>query len=542
LGLFVSFFYSWQHTKLFYHLYFVILKEPLFMKRSHQSRSILLIMGIFMLARMPQFLGCSSEEATEPKVEKPEVIIAPQPSLYFGHIPQGQSATREFIISNTGAGVLNISNMLIEGTNAGLFTLVDNPGQIEVPAYKNITIPVKFTPGITGDFSAYVTIQSNAASSPDQAQLTGAGSGSAAGSVYFERIIGGVEHDGDGSIRLTINDGYIVAGSRDDSLSGDLVASILRLDTYGNTIWYKQYPAAGLSDIVPAEDGGYVAVGQTSAFKIYAVKTTEEGEIVWEQSAYSINGGSYDDIASAIGATTDGGYIIAGHTKNVAAGGGVKDALLVKIDGSGTMEWYKTYGTAEGEEASSVQQTADNGFIFTGSQSTGVTGFDVYLVKTSADGTVEWAHTYGGTNWDNASSVILADGGGYIVAGYSIVGTNGRDVYLLKTDADGGKKWEQTYGGGADDAAAAVIRTNDQGYLLVGTTESYGVLKDVYIIKTDNTGNRVWEKTYGGTGDEGGSCARMVKNEGYVISGTSSSYSKDTDVYVLKIDNTGMIP
>jgi hypothetical protein len=520
------------------------------MKPINTSGSIFILFFIVTSLFTVQFSACSKEETTEPPVEKPKVIIAPQPSLYFGHIPQGQSATREFIISNTGAGAMNISSMVIEGSDAGLFDLPGNSGPLVLPAYTNKTFPVRFTPTGSGDFSGYVTIQSNASSSPDQAQLTGAGSSAGAGAVYFERIIGGVDRDSDGSIRLTINDGYILAGSSDDSVSGDPLASILRIDEYGNTIWYKQYPGAGssgFSDVIPADGGGYVAIGHTGAVptsksRIYIVKTTEEGEIVWEQSAYSINNGTDDDVVVSIEATSDGGYIIAGHTKNVPAGGGIKDALLVKIDAGGSMQWYKTYGTTEGEEASSVQQTADDGFVFAGQQSAGVSGFDAYLVKTDADGTMEWAKTYGGDNWDNASSVILAEGGGYILAGYSIVGADGRDVYLLKTDADGVKKWEHTYGGGSDDAASAVIRTNDQGYLLTGYTESIGQGRDLYLIKTDNTGTLVWEKTYGGSGAESGGCVRMVKNEGYIVSGTTTSYSKDNDVYVLKIDNSGMIP
>jgi len=507
---------------------------------------IFILTGLFTI----QFTACSKEETTEPPVEQPKVIIAPQPSLYFGHIPQGQGATREFIISNTGAGALNISSMAIEGSDAALFDLLGNNAPLVLPAYSNKTFPVRFTPTGSGDFSGHVTIKSNASSSPDQAQLTGAGSSAGAGSVYFERIIGGVDRDSDGSIRLTINDGYILAGSSDDTVSGDPLASILRIDEYGSPIWYKQYPGAGSSgftDVIPAEGGGYIAIGRTGALptsnsRIYIVKTSEDGDVVWEQYGYSINSGTYDDVVVSIEATSDGGYIVAGHTKNVPAGGGIKDALLMKIDGTGAMQWYKTYGTTEGEEAASVQQTQDDGFVLTGSQSTGVSGFDVYLVKTSADGTVEWAKTYGGDNWDSGSSVILAEGGGYIVAGYSIVGANGRDVYLLKTDAEGVAKWEKTYGGGSDDAASAVIRTNDQGYLITGYTESFGQGRDLYLIKTDNTGNWVWETTYGGSGAESGSCIRMTKNEGYIVSGTTSSYSKDTDVYVLKIDNTGMIP
>jgi hypothetical protein len=510
------------------------------------SNAIIFLVNFLLLA------GCSDDNTTvQPAPQKPELVISPQP-LYFGHIPAGHSASRELIIRNNGGAALNISNLTIEGNNAALFSLLDSTGPIEVGPFSGNIMGVKFTPNSGGDFSAHITIISNNASSPDQANLTGNGSIISGGLITFERILGGLDRDNAGSVRLTDDGGYIVAGSTTDPAEDWSIASLIKLDQYGNPLWSKTYAYAGpssFSGVAIANDGDFVAVGSSRTFEtskqnIYVVRTDPTGEIIRWQGEYSFGG--QDDNANTIEATSEGGYIIAGDTKNTTSQLD-KDALLLKINSSGDEEWHQTYGSDEGEIARSVKQTGDNGFVFVGSTTVppkeGVPDFGVYMVKTDADGNQQWSKIIDGPGSESARSVIVTSDDGYALAGYTMSeGAGQEDVYVIKTNSSGDTLWTQTYGGTADDGASAIISTEDQGYLIVGSTESFGAgQNDVYIVKTDDSGKKSWHRYYGGVNGDGASSVREVLGFGYIICGTARSFSKDNDVYVLKVNSQGMI-
>jgi ribosomal protein S11 len=148
----------------------------------------------------------------------------------------------------------------------------------------------------------------------------------------------------------------------------------------------------------------------------------------------------------------------------------------------------KTYGGTGSDNASSVQQTSDGGYMVAGyTESFGAGGSDIFLIKTDASGNVIWAKTYGGTHSDYASSVQQTSDGGYIVAGYTFsFGAGINDIFLIKTDANGNVIWAKTYGGTAYDYAYSVQQTSDGGYIVAGYTRSFGAGGDnVFLIKTD---------------------------------------------------------
>jgi len=147
----------------------------------------------------------------------------------------------------------------------------------------------------------------------------------------------------------------------------------------------------------------------------------------------------------------------------------------------------KTYGGGTSSEwAYSVQQTSDGGYIVAGDA-----GGDIFLIKTDANGNISWAKTYGGTSYDWTRSVQQTSDGGYIVAGYTTsFGASARDIFLIKTDANGNIQWAKTYGGTSDDWAFSVQQTSDGGYILAGETRSFGAgYGDIFLIKTDANGN-----------------------------------------------------
>jgi len=508
---------------------------------------------LIMLVLNLSFMGCSSDNGSTdpPPPIGPQVVVAPQPELYFGQIPAGQKAFREFKVSNSGDQTLSIPGLVIEGTDAGLFTLVDS-GQIELGEIESIIIGINYNPQSSGIFSARVKIESNAKSSPDYYDLTAGGTESSGASITFERIIGSQESDGASAVRITRNGEFIIAGSTYDPAQKWNIATLTLLDRYGNVQWTEQYPGAGtsgFSSVVIADDGGFVAAGGSATSDltsndVYVVKTDANGNI----ENWWTYGGTLVDYAYTIEKTNDGGYIVAGKTNNTGTDDDFLDALLVKLDGSFDQEWLKNYGSKipgqyEGENAHGVKQTADGGYIFAGSQSisTGTPAFDFYLVKTDADGNQEWSGTYGGSDWDEASDVIIANDGGYVMTGYTV--ENAKDVYVVKTNSAGIEEWAKTYGGPRNDGGSAIISTSDQGYLIVGSSKSFSVGEgeDVYIVKTDNSGAFLWEEIHGGNGKEGASCVREDTPNGFIISGTTRSFSRSADMYILKIDPEGQI-
>ncbi|WP_448516707.1 hypothetical protein [Pseudothermotoga sp.] len=172
----------------------------------------------------------------------------------------------------------------------------------------------------------------------------------------------------------------------------------------------------------------------------------------------------------------------------------------------------------------------------------------VVLRKESIVRTDAWQRVFGGSYDDIAYSIQQTSDGGYIVAGYTeSFGAGGKDVYVLKLDADGNKVWERTFGGSYDDIAFSIQQTSDGGYIVAGYTGSFGAGSgDVYVLKLDADGNKVWEKTFGGIHYDQANSVQQVSDGGYIVAGYTESFGAGIrDVYVLKLDkygNTGPDP
>jgi hypothetical protein len=164
------------------------------------------------------------------------------------------------------------------------------------------------------------------------------------------------------------------------------------------------------------------------------------------------------------------------------------DVYLVKTDAQGEMQWETTFGSTEFDYGASVRQTDDEGFIICGA-TTARTGLssDVYLIKTDSDGDVEWETIVGGPNHDNGSSVIQARDGGYLVAGETeSYGERGLNAYLMMTSGEGELMWEKTFGGPNDDFARSVIETSGHAYLFAGSTACVGGFDcDLYLVAVE---------------------------------------------------------
>ena len=220
----------------------------------------------------------------------------------------------------------------------------------------------------------------------------------------------------------------------------------------------------------------------------------------------------------------------------------ISQLVYVQIDNA-ALFFTQVYGGDEFDYGYSVQQTTDEGYIITGgTNSFGGDDSDIWLIKTDSQGDEEWNQVFGGDDYDIGMSVKHTADGGYIITGTtSSYGNTGSDIWLIKTDSQGNEEWNQTYGGTSSDYGYSVQQTTDEGYIITGYTMSYGSGGlDVWLIKTDSQGNEEWNKVYGGTYDDAGHSVQQTADEGYIITGITKSYGGGgSDVWLIKTDSQG---
>ncbi len=247
-------------------------------------------------------------------------------------------------------------------------------------------------------------------------------------------------------------------------------------------------------------------------------------------------GGALSDTGYGVVATDDGGFAALGVTKSY--GLGQYDAFLVRGDANGNELWNRTYGTTLGDWTYSLCYTSDNGFLIGGATSTS-NGFRAWMVKTSSDGTVEWDKIYGAVSEVGFCSIQTSDGG-FALVGYLSVSGHATDMFLLKTDAGGNQQWIRSYGGVSDDWAKSVIQTKDGGYAITGWTSSYGATSKGQLIRTDPSGTELYNNTFGVTGSTTCYEADEMSDGGFVITGhTTSAGHGANDIIGIRTDPTG---
>jgi hypothetical protein len=297
--------------------------------------------------------------------------------------------------------------------------------------------------------------------------------------------------------------------------------------------------------VVATSDDGYAIAGVTTSFgegngDFWLIKTDDLGNIQWNKTY----GGNHYDYCYSMIETYDGGFALTGFSWSF--GNGLRDFWLVKTDNNGNVEWNQTYGDELAEEAHSIIQTSDNGFVLAGDKyfEEGSDNRDCWIVRTDSMGNVIWNQRYGGGGSDTFNSIIETFDGGFAVAGYVDSSFEGKstDFWLIKTDSNGNLQWEKIFGGVKIDRANDLIQTSDGGYVLVGYTESFGAgWYDCWLIKTDIQGNCVWNQTFGGLDRDIAYSIVETLDGGFALAGYTKSsvgYGNE-DFWLVKTDSLG---
>jgi uncharacterized delta-60 repeat protein/uncharacterized repeat protein (TIGR01451 family) len=369
-----------------------------------------------------------------------------------------------------------------------------------------------------------------------------------ASALCWQKEYGGIYDDYGTAAQQTSDGGYIIAGGTYSYGAGGDDVFLVKTDAAGNQAWQAVFGGPGMDEaraVQQTADGGYIIAGDTSSFgaggiDIYLIKADSAGNCVWTQTY----GGAGSDFGYSVQQTTDGGYIIAGNTSSFGAGN--RDAYLIKTDSAGNCVWSMTYGGVGNDDAYCVRQTADGGYIIAGgTYSFGAGDRDMYLVKIDSSGAQQWYQTAGDISEDSAYSVTQTADGGYAAAGYTYsYGSGGSDIFLAKLDGAGTITWENVFGGAGDDMGRSVEQTADGGYIIGGTTDSYGAgVRDMALVKTDNGGNQSWFTTFGGAGSDEAWTAFQTGDGGYAAAGHTFSFGAGgSDAYLVKTDANGVDP
>jgi hypothetical protein len=312
--------------------------------------------------------------------------------------------------------------------------------------------------------------------------------------------------------------------------------------------WIKTFeqPVEGVKySIIAVSDGGSVAIGNSKSLpgssSLYIIKTDTNGNQVWE---WTDAGSTYDGYS--IIETRDKGYIVAGSSNTSITNG----IFLRKLDPAGKTTWTQLFNKGEYYFGNYISPTRDGGFIVTGSVLRNNTSqsslWDGYTLKTDAEGREQWTGFFKGEKNDFAKFIRQTEDGGYIIAGttesFGITGVP--SMYLHKMNEFGNKEWFITYGSGLGNEKLSVIQTPDGGYILMGTflpVATNQVYKDLFVIRTDDRGKELWRKNISGMGRSTGNLLIPAAEGITVISGSyrESEREKTSEIIILDIDLNG---
>lgn len=392
--------------------------------------------------------------------------------------------------------------------------------------------------------------------------------------LQWSHCFGGSQYDIGYDVEVT-NDNCFLVISNTLSNDGDIVLNhgsadvwVIKLDSTGNTMWQRSYGGSngdGSAAICKTYDGMSVIGGGSSSIDgdltfnqgsadYWVFKIDNVGNIVW-QNTY---GGSGPEFIRSIWATSDSGFVAVGDCDSddgdVTGHHGVAssdpDIWVIKIDSLGQLVWQKSLGGIYGEEGYGVCQNrfgdyyiAGNCAIPTGDVTANYGGFDFWIVKLNDQGNIIWERSLGGSSSESPNSILPTWDGGCIVTGESssidgdVTGNHGgADVWVVKIDSSGVIQWQRSYGGSGGEGGWNIRKTNDGGYVVLAGSSSmdgevsgqHGFL-DFWLFKIDSLGNLLWQNCFGGSLIEQPASVAPIDDENFMLVGYT--YSNDGDVF-----------
>ena len=419
------------------------------------------------------------------------------------------------------------------------------------------------------------------------------GRGTTSASLDAVITLGGSLNDSGQSITNTSDGGYAILGHT-QSIDGDIIDKteenfdywILKYDAQDQLQWQKTF---GGSDndrgrsLIQTQDGGYALIGSSAsndgdattnngAQDYWLVKLDATGNISWEKSFGFLG----NDIGISVMQTNDQGYILSGILDVTASGGQGNtsrasqrhaggDYWILKLNSSGNLEWSHYFGGNFTDTPEGIVQTNDNGYIIAGGSdsedtdiSNNIGSYDFWIVKIDASGNLVWEKSFGGTEIDEAKGIVKSNDGNFVIAGETrsnsidVTSNNGAaDLWLIKIDNDGNLLWEKNLGGSSFDVARSISTTQDNGFLLVGSSRSNDGdvsqnkgQNDAWVVKVDASGNMQWEIAVGGSNIDFSYGVTELNNGSVIAVGDTSSNDGNiienkgfSDLLLIKINN-----
>ncbi len=359
--------------------------------------------------------------------------------------------------------------------------------------------------------------------------------------AIWETIKGGYEDDIAYKVIRNSKGGYFVCGSTESKGVGKSDYYILKISEDGKAVQEKTYggpdkdEARGMTE---TSDGNFVICGSTRSdgrgkYDLWIHKLDEKGSVLWSDTY----GGKKDDEARYVIETFDQGFIIAGFSKS--RGKGSHDAYILKLTKEGERDWRKTHGGRGRDIANYIYQTADSGYVFCGFTTTHSNGsYDFWISKIDKRGKAFWTQTYGDFNIEEACAVIPTDDKGYMVCGYQLSNKKQNfNILLIKLDQFGRDEWKKVIGENRMEQAFDMIQTSDGNFAICGYTNSVGSgKKDMYLVKVNKEGERMWDKTFGWEDNEEAFSLVETADGDFILAGYTESKGKGKkDLLIVKL-------
>ncbi len=267
-------------------------------------------------------------------------------------------------------------------------------------------------------------------------------------------------------------------------------------------------------------------------FALLLINFSFPQSVIWN---HTYGGDAYDE-ANAVQKTLEGGYIFAGYTQSFGLGR-YGNGYVVKTDENGDTLWTRLYGSDGMDVFADMVVTPDSGCIAVGLTDTPTNFENIYVVKVDKNGNTVFEKNFGGTEKDVALSIAPSDDGGFVMTGGTKSFSVGEeDLFLFKINSSGDSLWFKTYGTTGNDPGYGINPTNDGGFIVTGLYN----WSDAWLIKADANGDTIWTKTFGGTDYDEANSAIQTPDNGFVLCGSTSSMGAgELDAYVVKTDSLG---